>query len=199
MSLSKWFVLIIICAIVALVCSCKKHTVSEIASDEVLVEEPLLGEFRKIEEDTTVITFVETDSTKDTKETALIVIDAPKKKKAKKKYGRIKFDSLIHHLPDMMEGEEVSQSFRFVNEGKGPIQILTAEASCGCTTPSIPFLNIPPGGEGRIGVEYNSVNKLGLQQPDIQITTNGIPRKVTLKMIVLVNPSSEAIKDTLSN
>ncbi|MEL6388942.1 MAG: DUF1573 domain-containing protein [Bacteroidota bacterium] len=110
--------------------------------------------------------------------------------------GRVKFDSLIHRLPPMTEGDVIEHRFRFQNVGAKDIEILEADVSCGCTTPSIPFLAIPPDGEGYIGVTYNSVNKSGTQEPEIKLKTSGMPKYVTLKMLIEVHDRLDEVIDS---
>jgi len=187
------------------------------AGNTSMPEEPPLEGFSKVEdynpeqaqaeskkEDTVKEKTKETVSEKI--ETPKVKLEKPKPKKPfkrpKKKIAIIEFDSLVYHLPPLDEGDKVSLNFGFTNTGDAPLQIKTAEVSCGCTTPNIPFLDIEPGERGNIGVDYNSVNKYGHQEPEITITTNGKPKTVVLKVSVdiIEKPKKDTIqKDTLSN
>jgi len=87
------------------------------------------------------------------------------------------------------EGESVSYSFKFTNTGKSDLIISDASAPCGCTIPSYSKEPIPPGGEGKIDVQYNSEGKGGgLHEKHITVTSNSIPKKRTLKIMVNVDP-----------
>jgi hypothetical protein len=66
----------------------------------------------------------------------------------------IVFDSLVYHLPDMTERGRVSIELRFMNEGEAPLSIKEVDVVCSCTT-EVPFLDILPSKEGKIGIQYN--------------------------------------------
>ena len=120
-----------------------------------------------------------------------------KKKKRKKKYAKIEFDSIVHRLPSITEGDKFKDEFRFTNTGEIPLTITFATASCGCTLPSYPFLDIAPGDSDAIKVEYNSVNKDGPQEAEITVSANTYPKEMILKMVFDVHPKEEAKIDSI--
>lgn len=125
-------------------------------------------------------------------------IKKPKPKpKTPRKRAKIKVKEPVLDVGDMMEGDVVDHRFEFENVGNAPLEILEADVTCGCTTPSVPFLAIEPGESGYIGVQYNSVGKEGPQNAEIYIKTNGTPKKVTLAIKANVKPRSEIAKDSL--
>jgi hypothetical protein len=95
----------------------------------------------------------------------------PKKKKSKpviKKTkvmpkGKLSFNAEEYDFGFIEVGEVVDHTFKFVNTGKKPVNVSNAVASCGCTTPSFPFLPIEPGETGQIQVRFNSKDRLGSQ------------------------------------
>ncbi len=105
-----------------------------------------------------------------------------------RKYARIQFDSIVHALPDIHEGEKFKYSFKFRNAGKIPLTIQSVTPSCGCTMPSYPFLDIAEGDKGEIGVTYNSVGKDGPQSVELIVAANTFPKKTVLKMNFSVLP-----------
>lgn len=114
-----------------------------------------------------------------------------KKKTAKKAFAKANFKNKVFQFDTIMEGDIVEHDFDFYNVGTKPLQILEADASCGCTTPVIPFLDINPGKKNRIQVTFNSINKPGKQEATVQIKTNGVPQMHTLKMIGYVKPKKK--------
>ncbi len=120
---------------------------------------------------------------------------APKKKKAPK-YAKIEFDSVVHRLPEITEGDKFKDEFHFTNTGKIPLTITFATASCGCTLPSYPFLDIAPGDSDVIRVEYNSVGKEGPQEAEITVSANTYPKEMILKMVFDVNEKEKIEVDT---
>lgn len=84
---------------------------------------------------------------------------------------------------DLAEGEIVTHTFRFKNTGKKNLVIQNIESSCGCTTPKYDKKPIPPGGEGKIEVEFNSSGRYGKQYKVINIFANVPEKVVELKII----------------
>lgn len=109
---------------------------------------------------------------------------AVKKKKRRKKKSRSKaiitFAEPEFNYGRIKPGDVVKHDFKFKNEGKGNLIISNAIASCGCTTPSFPFIPIEPGKEGYIGVIFDSTGKVGKQRPSITLTTNVGKKKIYL-------------------
>ncbi len=104
-----------------------------------------------------------------------------KKKPTKKKsLAQITFEEKEFNYGRIKPGDIVKHQFKFKNTGKADLIISNAVASCGCTTPSFPFIPIAPGEEGYIGVVFNSAGKLGKQRPSITLTTNVGTKKVYL-------------------
>ena len=92
----------------------------------------------------------------------------------------ISFYKTIHKYGTIEQGDKVEYKFRFKNAGKSELVVMDATASCGCTKPSYPFIPIEPGGEGYIGVIFDSKGKLGRQKPSVVITTNADPASYTI-------------------
>ena len=84
---------------------------------------------------------------------------------------------------DLAEGEIVTHTFHFKNTGKKSLVIQNIESSCGCTTPKYDKKPIPPGGEGKIEVEFNSSGRYGRQYKVINIFANVPEKVVELKII----------------
>ena len=104
---------------------------------------------------------------------------------------KIKFDELSHDFGEITEGDIVKHNFTFTNVGKTKLSIEKATASCGCTKPSFPFIDILPGETGYIGVTYHSVNKDGPQKPTITVFSNAHPSEMTLYLSGIVKAKSE--------
>ncbi len=75
----------------------------------------------------------------------------------------------------------------FKNTGKKTLDIKSADATCGCTQPSYPFLGVDPGEEGIIGVRYISVGKSGPQEATITVKSNADMPTKKLKLTGIVN------------
>ena len=99
----------------------------------------------------------------------------PPEKKIPKKRPKISFAATTYDYGVIMQGDKVEHQFQFKNKGDAELLIKNVTASCGCTQPTYPFIPIPPGEEGSIGVVFDSKGKLGRQKPTITVVTNARP------------------------
>lgn len=108
---------------------------------------------------------------------------------------QITFDQKRFVFDTIVEGDVINHKFKFVNTGDITIEILNAIASCGCTRPSFPFIAVEPGGEGYIGVTYNSRTKEGDQSPEIEVITNYQDAPIMLYLDGYVKSKPDVDKD----
>ena len=92
----------------------------------------------------------------------------------------LSFESKSFDYGTVAQGDKVTHTFRFTNEGDAELIIKKASASCGCTMPSYPFVPIKPGESGAISVTFNTTGKMGKQRPNITVTSNAYPSTQTL-------------------
>ncbi|MFT6783831.1 MAG: hypothetical protein ACJA1A_003772 [Saprospiraceae bacterium] len=118
---------------------------------------------------------------KNKKENTILKKEVPKKKVVKFA-PKIEFEETTWNFGEIVEGDIIKKKFKFTNTGKAPLQIIGADASCGCARPTVPFLDIAPGESNEIGITYNSVNKKGDQKPEIIIESNTYPKHTVLKL-----------------
>jgi hypothetical protein len=95
----------------------------------------------------------------------------------------MKFEKESHDFGKIKQGDKVSYDFKFTNNGKSPLIITDAVASCGCTTPEWPKTPVKPGESGIIKVVFNSAGKTGLQDKQITITANTVPAQNMVHLI----------------
>ncbi|WPU92672.1 DUF1573 domain-containing protein [Mucilaginibacter sabulilitoris] len=95
----------------------------------------------------------------------------------------MKFEKESHDFGKIKTGDKVSYDFKFTNNGKSPLIITDAVASCGCTTPEWPKTPVKPGESGLIKVVFNSAGKSGLQDKQITITANTVPAQNMVHLI----------------
>jgi hypothetical protein len=117
---------------------------------------------------------------------------AKKKSTSSKKTAKMKFENDTYAFGIIKPGDVIEHKFEFTNTGNKDLVITNAEATCGCTQPSFPFIPIPPGEKGYIGVKYDSTGKLGSQKPTVTLTTNAYPKtqKVYLEGVVISKMSN---------
>jgi hypothetical protein len=92
----------------------------------------------------------------------------------------IKFTEESYNFGKIIQGEKVSHTFTFTNEGKSNLIVASAKASCGCTVAQPPKEPIPPGGTGKIDVVFDSNGKSGNVSKSISVVTNCEPNTVIL-------------------
>lgn len=74
---------------------------------------------------------------------------------------------------DIIQGEKVMHTFKFVNTGTEPLIITNIEVTCGCTIPKgWPRDPILPGNKGEIEVQFNSSGKFGKQNKVVTVVSN---------------------------
>ena len=149
-----------------------------------------------------------TENSQEVEETEIPITKKPIKVKAKSyKTAKIEFEELYWDFGEITEGDIVEKKFKFTNTGKAPLKIISTSATCGCTRPSFPFLDIAPGESHFIGVTYNSVGKAGEQNPEVTIESNSNPKKTILKLRGMVKPkenyknvkSESNVRDTINS
>lgn len=104
---------------------------------------------------------------------AVLAEDAPK----------VKFEQEIFDFKQIEQGEKVHFDFKFKNEGKTPLIITNATATCGCTVPEYPSEPVKPGEEGVIKVVFDSHGKMGMQDKVVTITSNANPEMSKLHLV----------------
>ena len=85
------------------------------------------------------------------------------------------FAEEVYDFGTISQGEKVSYSYKFKNEGTANLIISSAKGSCGCTVPSWPKEPIAPGTEAAIDVVFDSNGKKGKQHKKVTIVANTIP------------------------
>ncbi len=101
----------------------------------------------------------------------------------------IKFDTTYHDFGTLIQGEQVSYTFKFENTGTSNLIINDAYSTCGCTVPDYSKEPLAPGEEGKIEVIFNSEGKRGLQYKTVtfNLNTKIKEKTLTIKANVLEN------------
>src|ERR1700739_3982346 len=90
----------------------------------------------------------------------------------KSKLPVIKFTEENFDYGKIIQGEKVSHTFTFTNQGKSNLIVASAKASCGCTVAQPPKDPIAPGASGKIEVVFDSNGKSGRVSKSISVVTN---------------------------
>lgn len=75
---------------------------------------------------------------------------------------------------DVKMNEAKEHYFVISNDGKSPLVIKDAKATCGCTVPEIPQQPIPVGGKDSIKVQFTAGTVAGKTQKTVTMTTNTV-------------------------
>lgn len=105
------------------------------------------------------------------------------------KQAKLVFDQPLIYLGRIQEGEQISYTYHFKNKGNMPLQILSVNASCGCTTPKWSEELIQPEKKGFIKVTFDSKGKEGKLQKTVTVYANTLPadNQIAFKIEVLPN------------
>ena len=96
------------------------------------------------------------------------------------------FQENFHDFGTIRQGEKRSHTFKFTNTGDAYLLIEFASGSCGCTVPQWPQKPIGPGESGEILVEFDSKDKFGEQNQEVNIIANTDPIVTELKIKVVI-------------
>jgi hypothetical protein len=94
----------------------------------------------------------------------------------------VTFEKLAHDFGPIFSGEKVTYNFRFTNTGNAPLIIINTRSGCGCTVGDYPKEPIPPGGEARVKVMFNSAGRRGFQSESVRVVTNATPQEYLLRI-----------------
>lgn len=92
-------------------------------------------------------------------------------------------------------GGSVTHEFVFTNNSDRPVRILSASASCGCTTPSWSKEVVAPGKTGHVQASFNPKGRPGFFTKSVTVTTDYEPTPIILQIKGQVNTggSSEPV------
>lgn len=100
-------------------------------------------------------------------------------------------------------GGDIQHRFVLKNTGKTSLHIISAFASCGCTTPQTNKAPIAPGDTGSVLVVYHPAGRPGSFRKSVTVTTDGEPAVSELVISGSVKPREltpdESYPDTLGN
>lgn len=116
---------------------------------------------------------------------------APADKADPTRFPVLKFDQAEADLGKVTEGDTLVHRFAFRNTGNAPLVIQSANASCGCTVPTVPLQPIAPGDTSSILVRFNSKNKVGANTKTVTVTANTKPETTTVSFRVEVQAAAK--------
>jgi hypothetical protein len=111
----------------------------------------------------------------------LITISAFAQSTEKKADEIIKFKETAHDFGKIKQGVPVTYDFNFSNVGDAPLIIETANASCGCTTPTWPKQPILKGKSDKLTAGFNAA-AVGPFHKSIYVKLAGVTTPVEIKI-----------------
>jgi hypothetical protein len=100
-----------------------------------------------------------------------------------------RFDKTVFEFADLLQGSPGTASFVLTNDGKEPLIIASASASCGCTNLSWSKDPILPGKSVTISATYNAAT-LGNFIKSVTVRTNSSDQPVILQIKGKVIPKA---------
>ena len=99
-----------------------------------------------------------------------------------------------HDLGTVDKGALAVADLPVRNLGGGLLTVVGVSTSCGCTTATVTPMRIPPGGEARLHIEYDSAahaEDLGLIERSVFISSDDPDEDdVEIKITVMVRPGA---------
>jgi hypothetical protein len=107
------------------------------------------------------------------------------------KYSDLKFSEDFFDFGSIVQGEVVSHTFHFHNDGNDVLIIKDLIPDCGCTEPKIEKKSLKPGEESSVEVIFNSKGWAGSQYKSVTLRTNSPNREKSVTIKANVVPAKE--------
>jgi hypothetical protein len=101
----------------------------------------------------------------------------------------IAFAEKSHDFGDIKQGEKVSHTFRFTNNGNKPLIISNVSTTCGCTVSNWTKEPVAPGKTGEVSATFDSTGKLNKQRKVITIHSNSATGIETVSIVTNILPN----------
>ncbi len=88
------------------------------------------------------------------------------------KLTEFEFSEEMHNFGSLQSGEIVIYTFEFKNIGNSNLIVNSIDSDCGCIKAEFSQKPVPPGGSGRIEIEFDSSGLWGKQFKSIEIHAN---------------------------
>ena len=111
--------------------------------------------------------------------------------KAGQKAG-VEFSEMVYDFGNVSEdAAPIVHEFTYTNTGDGPVAVLWAKASCGCTSPAYDRKPLKPGAKGTIKVKFIPIGQRGEVDKNVRVrfkNSAGRSEEVTLRLVGTVTP-----------
>ncbi|MBI3794366.1 MAG: DUF1573 domain-containing protein [Nitrospinae bacterium] len=83
--------------------------------------------------------------------------------------GKLAFEETFFNFGTVTEGDVIKHTFKFRNEGAGPVWITGTKTSCGCTTAAAALRKYEPGESGEMEVTIDTKGKKGSTNKTVEV------------------------------
>jgi hypothetical protein len=107
----------------------------------------------------------------------------------------IKWLKVNHNFGAFNESDgPVTCSYQYVNSGDKPLVIVSARATCGCTSPKYSNKKLAPGDTAEISVTFNPAGRIGRFEKKVYVETNAPDSRsiLTLGGVIIGSPETLA-------
>lgn len=110
---------------------------------------------------------------------------------------RIQFDQTVRDFGVVDEESVLTHTFSFRNTGSDTLDV-TVRSTCGCTAALLSGKRVPPGGMGKVRMEFKTQGRKGATSQSIHVRTNDPTNQMlTLSMTALIRGSVKVVPDRL--
>jgi len=81
-------------------------------------------------------------------------------------------EQLTHDFGEIIQGDKITETFRFRNAGDKVLEISRLRSSCGCTAALLTSRRLEPGAMGELTLTFNSSGFKGSVQKRVTFSTN---------------------------
>lgn len=114
--------------------------------------------------------------------------------------GRLVFAEKFFDFGTVVEGDIIKHTFKFKNEGAGPVKVIKTEASCGCTTLNGVVKEYAPGETAEMVVEIDTKGKKGIVVKTVTLTLeNNDVATVEISMAMKLEPPPHPKMEKMRN
>jgi hypothetical protein len=104
---------------------------------------------------------------------------------------RMEFEKTEHNFGKIVDGVKISYTFKFKNTGGDNLVVSKVQTTCGCTSSFFTKEPIPPGGEGRVKLTFDSSNRPGPNHKQATVIANTQPTTQVLNITAMVVKPNE--------
>ncbi len=99
---------------------------------------------------------------------------------------KLVFETKLHTFDAIKQDDVIGISYKFINEGDGPLVINEVRKGCGCTKVVYPKQAVAPGQTGTVEVIFDSAGFSGRQYKSVEVYSNDPSGPIQLSFSTIV-------------